>query len=128
MKRFVFAVAMAMASVHAFACPLTQSLAEHYGISFSGFKTSLPEAKGPDTDSGDSFVRVVISDHTHVSDGFRHTVVMDTKTKKVWILRTSGFLSAYQWFGPVDAIDSSLTNCRLEPMPAVLKSESQESK
>lgn len=127
MKRFVFAVAVAVASVNAFACPLTQSLAEHYGISFSGFKTSLPETKGPDTDSGDSFVRVVIRDDSHVSDGFRHTVVMDTNTKKVWILRTSGFVSTYQWFGPVDAIDSSLTNCRLEPMPAVLKGKSQKS-
>jgi len=60
MKKIALTVAMAMSTIPAFACPLTQSLAEHYGISFSGFKVAIPETNAPDTASGDSFVRVVI--------------------------------------------------------------------
>lgn len=123
MSRFAVAIAMTLTSVPALACPLSQSLAAHYGISFSGFKVAIPETRAPDTVNGDAFVRVMIPDDSHVSDGFRHTLVMNSRSKKVWILRTSGFAGVYQWFGPVDAIDPSLTKCRLEPNPALLKSK-----
>lgn len=122
MKKFAFAVAIGLASIPTFGCPLTQSLAEHYGISFSGFTVSLPETSAPDLGNGNAFVRVMMLDQRNVPDGFRHTVLMNTTTKKVWILRTSGFIGVYQWFGPVDAVDPSLEHCRLEPMPVVLKS------
>lgn len=124
MKNFVLAATMALISASAFPCPLSQSLVDHYGISFAGFKTAIPMTKAPDQTSRGPFVRTVVKDKSGVSDGFRHTVVMDTQTKKVWILRTSGFVSVYQWFGPVYAINASLKNCRLEPMPARLQGPS----
>jgi hypothetical protein len=115
MKNVAFAVSTALLSVHALACPVSESLAKHYGISFSGFKIAIPETTAPDTTRGGPFVRVVIPDESNVADGFHHTVVMDNSTKKAWILRTGGFVGVYQWYGPVDAIDVSLENCRLEP-------------
>ena len=115
MKKLVLAALMGLLSAHAPACPLSQSLAERYGISFSGFRTAIPESKGPGTGSGGPFVRVLVPDASKVSDGFHHTIVMDRTTKKAWILRTGGFVGVYQWYGPVDVINASLENCRLEP-------------
>ena len=115
MKNLVAAVSLVILCSHASACPLSKSLAEHYGITFSGFATAIPAAAAPDTAHGGPFVRVVIADEPYVADGFRHTAVMDTRTKKVWILRTGGFVGVYEWYGPVDAIDASLDNCQLEP-------------
>jgi hypothetical protein len=118
MKNLAIASALAFYSAHALACPLSETLAKRYGISFSGFKTSIPVAAAPDTTDAGAFVRVRIRDESKVSDGFHHTIVMDTKTKKAWILCTGGFVSVYQWFGPVDAGGASLEHCKLEPMPA----------
>lgn len=115
MKNLVAAATLALLSAHASACQLARSLAEHYGITFSGFATAIPAAAAPDTAHGGPFVRVVIPDAANVADGFRHTAVMDTRTKKVWILRTGGFVGVYEWYGPVDAIDASLDQCVLEP-------------
>jgi hypothetical protein len=118
MKKLMLTAVLALASAHTLACPLTRSLAERYGISFSGFGTALQETKAPDTAGGGQFVRVRMPDDSHVADGFRHTAVMDRATKKVWILRTGGFIGVYQWYGPVDAVDASLENCLLEPAVA----------
>lgn len=115
MKNLVAAASLALLSAHASACPLAKSLADHYGITFSGFTTAIPAAAAPDTAHDGPFVRVVIADEGYVADGFRHTAVMDTRTKKVWILRTGGFAGVYEWYGPVDAIDASLDHCNLEP-------------
>ena len=103
---------LALLSAHASACPLSKSLADRYGITFSGFATAIPAAAAPDTAHGGPFVRVVVPADPYVADGFRHTAVMDTRTKKVWILRTGGFVGVYEWYGPIDA---SLDNCELEP-------------
>lgn len=115
MKTLAVAASLALLSAHASACPLTRSLADHYGITFSGFATAIPAATAPDTAHGGPFVRVMIPAEAHVADGFRHTAVMDTRTRKVWILRTGGFVGVYEWYGPVDAIDASLDDCQLEP-------------
>lgn len=115
MKNLAAAASLALLSAHASACPLSKSLAERYGITFSGFATAIPAAAAPDTAHGGPFVRVVIPEEPYVADGFRHTAVMDTRTKKVWILRTGGFVGVYEWYGPVDAIDASLDRCVLEP-------------
>ena len=97
------AAALILCSLQAVACPLSDAISARYGISFSGFKTPIPAATAPDmTDSG-SFIRVAVRDNSKVADGFRHTIVMNTKTKKAWVLRTGGFASVYDWFGPVDA-------------------------
>jgi hypothetical protein len=114
MKNLVMAALMGLLSTQAFACPLSQSLAERYGISFSGFRTAIPESKGPEKGSSGPLVRVVVPDASNVSDGFHHTIVLDRTTKKAWILRTGGFVSVYQWYGPVDVINPSIENCQLE--------------
>jgi hypothetical protein len=115
MKNLVMAALMGLSSTQALACPLSQSLAERYGISFSGFRTAIPETKSPETGTGGQFVRVRVPDDSNVSDGFHHTIVLDLTTKKAWILRTGGFASVYQWYGPVDVINASIENCQLEP-------------
>jgi hypothetical protein len=115
MKHLMLAAAIGLLTAQAQACALTQSLAERYGISFSGFGKAIRETSAPDTAHGGPFVRVRIPDDNHVADGFRHTVVLDRSTKRAWILRTGGFVGVYQWYGPVDAVDASLVNCPLEP-------------
>nr|WP_143028938.1 hypothetical protein [Massilia sp. PDC64] len=115
MKNMVLAAVFGLLSAQAHACPLSDSLAARYGISFSGFSTAVPESTAPDTGHGGPFVRVRMPDASNVADGFHHTIVMDRSTNKVWILRTGGFVGVYQWYGPVDAVDASLTDCRLEP-------------
>jgi len=115
MKHVVLATVMALMSAQVPACPLADTLMARYGVSFSGFTTAIPESAAPDTTHGGPFVRVRMPDASNVADGFRHTIVMDRSTKKVWILRTGGFVGVYQWYGPVDAVDASLDNCRLEP-------------
>jgi hypothetical protein len=115
MKHVVLATLMGLLSTPALACPLSDSLAARYGITFSGFSTAVPKSAAPDTTLGGPFVRVRMPDQANVADGFHHTIVMDRTTKKVWILRTGGFVGVYQWYGPVDAVDASLDNCRLEP-------------
>jgi hypothetical protein len=114
MKNLAVAGSLVFWSVHALACPLSESLSERYGISFSGFKTAIPVATAPDTTDTAAFIRVVMQDESMALDGFRHTIVMNTKTKKAWVLRTGGFASVYEWFGPVDAPNASGRNCRAE--------------
>lgn len=118
MENFAVALSTALAVAHAPACPLAQSLVERYGISFSGFTTPIPVAPAPDTSHGGPFARVVLPDDSHVADGFRHTVLVDTRTRKAWILRTGGFVGVHEWYGPVDAGAASLADCRLEPLVA----------
>jgi hypothetical protein len=121
MKKLILAASTALLSAQALACPLSESLADRYGISFSGFKTPIPEFKGAEPGSNGSFVRVRVPDNSNVSDGFHHAVVLDLTTKKAWILRTGGFASVYQWYGPVDVINPSIENCQLEPTVNVVQ-------
>ena len=123
MKQMILATLMSLLSAQALACPLSESLASRYGISFSGFSTAVRESAAPDTAHGGPFVRVRLPDASNVSDGFHHTIVMDRSTKKVWILRTGGFVGVYQWYGPVDAVNASLDNCRLEPTDGANRAE-----
>ena len=115
------AAALILCSLQAVACPLSDAISTRYGISFSGFKTPIPAATAPDmTDSG-SFIRFAVRDNSKVADGFRHTIVMNTKTKTAWVLRTGGFASVYDWFGPVDARHVSIQNCRSDHMSANIR-------
>lgn len=123
MKNLVLATAIGLLSAQAHACPLSDSLAKRYDITFAGFGSALPESAAPDTAHGGPFVRVRMPDASNVADGFRHTIVMNRSTKKAWILRTGGFVGVYQWYGPVDAIDPSLDNCRLEPADGANRAE-----
>jgi hypothetical protein len=114
MKHMMLATLMSLLSAQGLACPLSESVMTRYGVSFSGFSTAIPESAAPDTTHGGPFVRVRMPDASNVADGFHHTIVMDRGTKKVWILRTGGFVGVYQWYGPIDAVNPALDNCRLE--------------
>jgi len=115
------AAALILCSLQAVACPFSDAISTRYGISFSGFKTPIPAATAPDMTDPGSFIRVAVRDNSKVADGFRHTIVMNTKTKKAWVLRTGGFASVYDWFGPVDAQHVSIQHCRSDHMPADLR-------
>lgn len=118
MKNLAVAAALIFCSAQAVACPLSDALSTRYGISFSGFTTPIPAATAPDMTDSASFIRVAVRDKSKVSDGFRHTIIMNTKTKKAWVLRTGGFASVYDWFGPVDAHHVPVQNCRPDHIPA----------
>lgn len=98
------------ATLAAHVCPATW-LARHYGITFSGFTTPIPAAKPPDITNNDAFVRLPIPQPVFVNDGFRHTALIDRRTKQAWILRTGGFVSVVEWYGPVDVDTTSLDSC-----------------
>jgi hypothetical protein len=115
MDAFAAAVSLALITPQAPPCTMTQTLVERYGISFSGFTKAIPASPAPDTAHGGPFARIAIPDDSKVADGFRHTVLVDTRTKKAWILRTGGFIGVYEWYGPVDAGAASIEGCRLEP-------------
>jgi hypothetical protein len=118
MRHLAATAALILCSLQAVACPLSDAISTRYGISFSGFKTPIPAATAPDMTDSRSFIRVAVRDNSKVADGFRHTIVMNTKTKQAWVLRTGGFASVYDWFGPVDAQHVSIRNCRSDHMPA----------
>ena len=120
MKRIVMAIGALCCAASAFAgtpaapaCAPAAWLAEHYGISFSGFTTPIPAVTPPDL-SGNAYVRVPIPQRVFVSDGFRHAAVINRVTKKAWILRTGGFVSVYEWYGPVDADTTALDSCSIQ--------------
>jgi hypothetical protein len=87
-------------AMNARACPLATRLAERYGISFSGFKTAIPVSRPRDTAADGPFVEIRIPEPMFVSDGFHHVALVSRKTQKAWILRTGGFISVYEWYGP----------------------------
>lgn len=118
MKYFTVVAAL-VSSANAAACPAAAALAERYGISFSGFDKPIPASSEPTTAGGGRYLRVPIASPVIVSDGFRHTAVMDTVTKNAWILRTGGFAGVYEWYGPVDVGDASLEDCVSEPRLAI---------
>jgi len=121
MKHLAVATALILCSAQAVACPLSEALSTRYGISFSGFKTPIPAATAPDMTDPGIFIRVAVRDNSKVADGFRHTIVMNTKTKQAWVLRTGGFASVYDWFGPVDAHHVPVQNCRSDHMSANIR-------
>lgn len=116
MRMIFLAIAATTSVTNAFACPVSDALAKRYGISFSGFDTPIPAAAQEPAGSGGSrLVRLPLPSAYLVSDGFQHTVVLDTAAKKAWILRTGGFAGVREWYGPVDAGDATLEGCRIEP-------------
>ena len=125
MKFLACAIAATCVSSSASACPMTDALVERYGISFSGFKVEIPDAHAPDVAPGESLVRIAIPDTSHVADGFRHSVLLDAGKKKAWILRTGGFVGVYKWYGPVDVTTTSLDNCQLEDVSALVRTRNK---
>ncbi len=111
MKRML-AMSALLLSAQAGACPDLEVLAKRYGISFSGFLTPIPAAKRPAFSHDGRLLHLQVDSPAFVSDGFRHKVVFDSATRKAWILRTGGFAGVREWYGPVDAGDARLENCR----------------
>lgn len=114
MKRLTLALAALAIPAPALACPELDALARRYGISFSGFDTPIPAVKGPAVPEG-KLLRLPLGYPEIVSDGFRHTVLFDTATRKAWILRTGGFAGVHEWYGPVEVGGAKLEHCRPEP-------------
>jgi hypothetical protein len=115
MKRALLFAAACLLSLRATACAVPDQLAARYGITFSGFAKPLPLSADPNTHAGGPYLRLHVRDKANVHDGFEHTVLVDMTAKKAWILRTGGFISVYQWYGPVDVADVPLDGCRAAP-------------
>lgn len=107
--------ALACAQVHA--CDLTDLLVSRYGITFAGFAKPIAASAEPDIPKDASFVRARIHDRAMVNDGFQHTVLLDVKGRRAWILRTGGFAPVRQWYGPVDVGGVSAAGCADAPSP-----------
>ncbi|MCC2974236.1 hypothetical protein [Massilia sp. IC2-476] len=114
MKRCFAALAAWLLCAPASACPELDALAKRYGITFGGFLAPISAVKLPAFSKTGDLLHLRLPSPEFVSDGFRHKVVYDTSTAKAWILRTGGFLGVRQWYGPVDAGDAKLENCRAE--------------
>jgi len=111
MKRFVAALAGCLFAANASACPELDVFVKRYGISFSGFEKPIPAVSGPGVERS-RLLRLPVANSLLVSDGFQHTVLYHTETRRAWILRTGGFVGVREWYGPVDAGDAKLQNCR----------------
>lgn len=94
-------------------CPAADTLITTYGISFSGFKKSI--AKLPtEPDFGgrrEDLARIVLPSEGNVKDGFQHSAVINKVTKQAWLLRTGGFVSVYEWYGPIRVDNVDLEGC-----------------
>jgi len=119
MKRTLAALVAGLVFAQASACPELDTLAKRYGISFGGFMTPIPAVAMPAFSKTGDLLHLPIASAELVSDGFRHKVVYDTATGKAWILRTGGFVGVREWYGPVDAADVKLENCRAEAQRVV---------
>lgn len=99
-------------------CPVADALIAQYGISFSGFTHSLPRVPMPDERQSrpDDLVTLVLPNrHGNVSDGFSHSALINKDKKRAWILRTGGFVSVYEWYGPIALPVSDFSGCVTEP-------------
>jgi len=112
-----FAVGAATMSLQAQACPELDALARRIGITFAGFTSPIPVAAGPDGSGTGRMLQLRLPAPTFVSDGFRHKVLFNTASRKLWILRTGGLAGVREWYGPVDAGDDRLENCQDQPEP-----------
>ena len=120
MQRVIVALAALVFAANASACPALDALVKRYGISFGGFMKPIPAVSGPAFSANGRLVRVKLAYPPLVSDGFRHTLVFDTATRKAWILRTGGFVGVREWYGPVDAGEGRLEDCRSQPEPELV--------
>lgn len=105
------------AQAQAQACPELDALARRIGITFAGFTRPIPVATGPDGSGTGRMLQLRLPAPSFVSDGFRHKVLFNTASRKLWILRTGGLAGVREWYGPVDAGDDRLENCQDQPEP-----------
>jgi hypothetical protein len=117
MKYLVATLAAAVLATDAHACPELDALVKRYGISFSGFARPIPAVKGPG--ALDAGRLLAVSYPEIVSDGFRHAILFNARTRKAWILRTGGFAGVREWYGPVEVGEARLENCHSAAAPSV---------
>jgi hypothetical protein len=99
-------------------CSVADSLIKEYGISFSGFQKPISRIAAQPDDMGhpNDLIRIALpNERGEVSDGFVHSAMLNRTLKRVWILRTGGFASVYEWYGPLAMAELNLTGCDIEP-------------
>ncbi|WP_156477019.1 hypothetical protein [Collimonas arenae] len=99
-------------------CPAAEGLIAQYGISFSGFKQTLPRVSAPAESPAQASELVTIAlpnKNGNVSDGYVHSALINKNLKRAWILRTGGFAGVYEWYGPVALPSSDFAGCIGEP-------------
>lgn len=111
MKKLLFLMAVLLPAV-SWACPMADVLVNRYGISFMGFRVTIPNSAGPALPES-QLLQIPLASNALVSDGLYHTAFVDEASGRAWILREGGFIPIHQWFGPVDVSEVSVEGCTL---------------
>ena len=105
-------------------CAARDAILRAHGVSYSGFKTTLPPVAEPDKsrwDKGD-VLRVSLDSGTVqdelASDRFFHTAVINKSLGQAWIHRTGGIGGVSEWYGPVVLSVASYDNCDMKTATA----------
>ena len=105
-------------------CGARDAILRAHGVSYSGFKTTLPRVAEPDKrrwDKGD-VLRVSLDSGTAqdelASDRFFHTAVINKSLRQAWIHRTGGIGGVSEWYGPVVLSVASYENCDMKTATA----------
>jgi len=117
-RAVIFSIATFAALPAWAACPAAEALIGQYGISFSGFKQTIPRVATPaeSKNAANALLTIALPNKDgHVSDGYVHSALINKNLKRAWILRTGGFAGVYEWYGPVALPSSDFTGCVSEP-------------
>ena len=119
LRTLIFAIAISAASITIpaqAACAVADALIDQYGISFSGFTQFLPRVSTPAEPQNKPLLTINLPNkHGKVSDGYNHQAFINKDKKRVWILRTGGFIGVYEWYGPVALPNTDFSGCVTEP-------------
>ena len=108
MKLLAAACIVLLFSAGASACPMAAGVEKQYGVGFGGFLSPIPRA---DALKGGPFRKFRLAESNLVSDGFRHTLLVDQSGKQAWIRRSGGFAGVSELYGPIDVSAFSLEGC-----------------
>ena len=113
-----FVTALSLALPATAACTAADRLVDEYGISFSGFKKTIPKVARPIERGARATDLVVIrlpNKKGEVPDGFTHSAVINKENMHAWIRRRGGFVYVDEWYGPVKLEKLDLKGCVAEP-------------
>ena len=108
MKNIVVTVATLLFGAGASACPMWASVSQQYGIGAGGMMSPLPRAEHL---AGGPFTTIELPESSLVSDGFRHTLLIDKAARKIWIRRSGGYAGVSELYGPLDVGGHALDGC-----------------
>ena len=111
-----FVTALSLALPATAACTAADRLVDEYGISFSGFKKTIPKVARPierGTRTDDLLVIRLPNKQGEVPDGFTHSALINKETKRAWIRRRGGFVYVEEWYGPVKLGKLDLDGCKV---------------